>query len=193
MTSDVRPAAPDVFDQIAAGMPDEELRECLARALREKRDEHDKYMRLLIGQTRHDERVWSAARRSAIFDAGTVFELAGRQRLDAVTHSASALAHRAQNLGERPKKQTLADLVTNAERLTWELKISRELAETAAMTAIRDRDGEIDRLRTFVKEFGKALHAGLGADGPSSCECAGCRLIIDMDLTPMFGPRREGV
>jgi hypothetical protein len=182
----------DVFDQIAADMPDEELRESLSRALREQRDEHDKYMRLLVGQTRHDERVWSAARRSAIQDAGTVGEMVGHQRLNAVTHTASALAYRAQNLGERPKKQALIDLVATAEQLTHELRLSRALTEPAAVTAIRERDDEVSRLRAYVREFGKALHAGQGTDDSSGCECAGCRLIVDMDLAPMFGPRREG-
>jgi len=181
----------DVFDQIAADMPTEELRTTLASVMREKRDEHDRYMRLLTGQSRHDERVWSAARRSAISDAGTVFELVGRQRLNAVTHEASELAYRAQNLGERPKKQGLIDLVAAAERLNWALKINRDLADTPAIAALRARDEEIHRLRDYTRIVGRELHEQLGSIEPSGCECAGCRLIINLDLTPVLhGPKR---
>lgn len=162
--------APDV-DPVAA--LEEELRRLNAEHIKLR----DIYQRLLNQRSDWERRVQSAVWRGA---QDWIHHFGASRAAHAAWSKFGGefgLARLIQQIPERPNTAQLTTLRDAAAQVRKGMRgFSDEVG--AQFTLAHD---ELRRLRKFVREYGQKLHAESGRD-PLGCDCAGCQLIIDMDV-----------
>lgn len=179
------------------GLSDLELlNQDLERANAEANRYQNAYSTLLQDQVKHDRAVYAAAGRQA----REAVEARGGMYLEVIVRRSAvpltSLIYRVSELPERPGPKVTEELKNAAQRVQWQLDgvVTREVLDEVARTdagvkLVDAQSTEIKRLREFIAEQGKRLHAEHGPrkGGEGRCECPGCELIRSMDDMPAEG------
>jgi hypothetical protein len=140
-----------------------------------------RYDRMLQEQNRHERDVRTAARRAAQDDRLAYANAYMGELLRRARQPIRALSYRAGQIGPRVGKDQLDELHRNAAEVADLLKEPVKSDELSAADRWRN---ETWRLRDFIKDTGRALHAELST-GTVPCHCRGCELIHGMDDVEM--------
>lgn len=168
----------------------------LDTAWAESRRHENNYTSLLQDQVKHDRSVYAAARRSAQGDVTARAGLYLQVILRKSARPINEVVHRASELpadGKVPIQQ-VRDLKAAADNAKWLLSGmvgDRQTIEDAGrapeVQLVEKLNDEIRRMRSFVDEQGRWLHAKHSSSETRSrgrCECTGCELIRAMDDVP---------
>jgi hypothetical protein len=136
--------------------------------------------------------VYTAARREATENLNA----RGGLYLGAIVRRSATpitgLLYRISQLPDRPGPKVVEELRSAAQTVQWTLdgvvtdRVLGEVAEHDPEVKLTEAQvAEIERLREFVTEQGRRLHAEHGGSGAREtewrCECPGCELIRAMD------------
>lgn len=178
------------------GLSDTELlNRALTQALAESRRHENAHSSLLQDQVKHDRAVYVAARREAAEDRRAWAGMYLGHLVRSSASSINAVINRAAELphGRVPLEQT-RELKAAAERAKWmmsglvghrQTQFDEARQQNPQIALVEKQRDEILRLRSFIAEQGRWLHAKhsskdtCGAGG--RCECPGCELVRAMD------------
>lgn len=171
----------------------------LTRAQVESRRHENAHSAILQDRTEHDRSVWSAARRAATEDC---LAWAGMYLGHLVSRSAGSINEVIYRAAELPDGRVPVELSRAlkeaAGRAKWQMsglvghraeQLKEARAENPSIALVEKQREEILRLRDFINDLGRQLHAEHGGKGTREngrrCECSGCELIRSMDDLPV--------
>jgi hypothetical protein len=162
-------------------MSTDELRTEVARARRETYDAEMNLQGRLMNEARREREIRAAARRSAMEDTIARQDFYMYAEVSKRLGLFNGLVFRVEHLGERASNKQVAALKDAARDVKHMLALH---AGDKPDTKLADMwEAEARRLRTFIVEQGRALHGLLAPERTGYCNCQGCDLIRDMDMS----------
>ena len=186
-------------DEDVTGLSDTELLlRQLDRANTESRRHENNHSSLLQDQTKRERAIRAAAHRAAVEDHTAWAGMYLHHFVSQQARDINGLIHQAAELpdGRVPVEQTRT-LKAAAERAKWTMSglVGSRTAQydearrhNPDISLVEKQREEILRLREFIAEQGRRLHAEHGSRGSREtgwrCECPGCELIRATDAAP---------
>jgi hypothetical protein len=156
----------------------EELREECHRANREAWGAERKVESLLRGRAQWERDAAAAIRRSEWEKVNIYGAQSARAKARNLVQPVEGVLYRVEQLGERAGAKQVTELKAAVREARHVLTYLTK--DVDAEAAFNEGEAEAGRLREFVIDQGRALHADVSV-GDSPCRCRGCNLIRAMD------------